>query len=354
MQKKIDSLNAKLKEVDEHAAESRQTLQTPHNFAPPLPRSAIEPQRDRSRLRPQARTSGPPSEKPPLPDYHGPTSSRFPLGMARNLLQQIAESDDLNSVHANAIPYLTSENTSPDEPFFNSTRLCPVQSLTILESIGWDETSRLVGVFEECLWTMHPILDLNQLHQHVSIIFTTIYGGGELEEDAVIDQDDVNNLKLVLAVASLAERAGESELATALYESTREELQLRILGNKIDLNGQILLCLAVRPSSFLSLIRGLMVRQGIYHFFQDQARIASRMVAIVARMTLESGLQNREVLFHTFPDKETRNKAITVLWTIFIFDRQFAFAAGLPQTMQDSDMDVPTPVCVINVDVVTC
>lgn len=61
-------------------------------------------------------------------------------------------------------------------------------------------------------------------------------------------------------------------------------------------------------------------------------------------MTLEAGLHRREVLFRTFSTRKDRMKAVMVLWSIFVFDRQFSYAAGLPDSMKHDVMDVPEPV----------
>src|SRR6202012_2203002 len=44
------------------------------------------------------------------------------------------------------------------------------------------------------------------------------------------------------------------------------------------------------------------------------------------------------------PDPMERQVVIRQLWSLFVLDRQFNFAAGLPHQLHDSDVDLPAPV----------
>ena len=60
-------------------------------------------------------------------------------------------------------------------------------------------------------------------------------------------------------------------------------------------------------------------------------------------MALESGVYRREVLARSFPDPAEHRQVLKILWSIFVFDRQFSFATGLPHCLRERDVDLPVP-----------
>jgi hypothetical protein len=63
-----------------------------------------------------------------------------------------------------------------------------------------------------------------------------------------------------------------------------------------------------------------------------------------ARTAVEEGLSRIERLTAKCPDEEERQSIIRQLWSLFVLDHQLNFAAGLPQHLQDDDVDLPRPV----------
>lgn len=63
-----------------------------------------------------------------------------------------------------------------------------------------------------------------------------------------------------------------------------------------------------------------------------------------ARTALEEGLFRIEKLKLRCPDQTEREGVIRQLWTLFVLDRQFNFAAGLPHLLKEYDVDLPAPV----------
>lgn len=75
--------------------------------------------------------------------------------------------------------------------------------------------------------------------------------------------------------------------------------------------------------------------------FQDDYRLASRMITIGSRAIIESGLHRKQILSHYFPRSEEQKEVITILYASFVLDRQINFAAGLSFTFRDNDIDIP-------------
>ena len=65
---------------------------------------------------------------------------------------------------------------------------------------------------------------------------------------------------------------------------------------------------------------------------------------VAARTAVEEGLYRKEKLAARIPDERERQSVARVLWSLFVLDRQFNFAAGLPHHLGDNDVDLPLPV----------
>jgi hypothetical protein len=75
--------------------------------------------------------------------------------------------------------------------------------------------------------------------------------------------------------------------------------------------------------------------------YTDNFRLATRVVAVTARIAIEAGLHRRNVLLQRFPDGNEQKKAIIMMFTLSIIDRQLNFNSGLPFTMRDIELEVP-------------
>ena len=65
---------------------------------------------------------------------------------------------------------------------------------------------------------------------------------------------------------------------------------------------------------------------------------------LAERTALEEGLYQRARLQSKYSSEETQRPLINLLWSLFALDRQFNYAAGLPSTLDENDIDLPRPV----------
>ena len=65
---------------------------------------------------------------------------------------------------------------------------------------------------------------------------------------------------------------------------------------------------------------------------------------IASRTAVEEGLYRKETLSAKYPSQSDRNSVINTLWSIFCLDMQFNYAAGLPNLLNEDDVDLPPPV----------
>ena len=74
--------------------------------------------------------------------------------------------------------------------------------------------------------------------------------------------------------------------------------------------------------------------------------MAARLGSIMVRRALELGLHRCGTISRCGSDSNNPVNAVNTFWTIYVLDRQWSFAVGLPQSLQDRDIDsdLPEPV----------
>lgn len=283
-----------------------------------------------------------------LPLFSGPTSSAFGIDIATDILSPAIPSESGIYAGVRSLVGLKSPGPGDDdaraEPADAGARRSPEQrtylnrrrfgrfpgnsnmvaatsqkvEAEIIRIIGRraGDALRLLQLYQSVIGVLHPVLDIEVLQAQVR----GLYGG----IDDACEEGDLHVLTMTLAIALLAEGAGASDKARELYEATRYAAQELLMSPRITLKGQLLL-----------------ITVSMYHFFCDDQRMASRVIAAAARLSLEAGLYRKEVLTASFPEQKGRLHALKVLWSIVVLDRQFSFATGLPQCLRESDVDLP-------------
>lgn len=161
---------------------------------------------------------------PKVPRFQGPTSSAFSFDVAKNTLQNMGypgleTGEDGNGIQddtpAGSPP--TRRAVLPSHPFKDP-----------LWAITKEEALRLCVVYEDEVCIMYPFLDMNWVVQVVN----TQYGFMEesspkngknlnIEPASPVPEQDLDILKMALAIASAIECSGQSEFANRLYENTK-------------------------------------------------------------------------------------------------------------------------------------
>ncbi|KAH8807784.1 hypothetical protein F5884DRAFT_752362 [Xylogone sp. PMI_703] len=268
------------------------------------------------RSNPTAETHSIRSPSPPLPDFNGPTSSNFSFSIAKMILKQANEGFQGPEVK---VAEIAGSVAAAEEEFDTLEEDHSMIYLSLWNSIDLEEALRLIDVYNEVVGILHPLIDIDNMKRQAEKLYST---AGQVRFSS--EDDEVNHLTIVIAIALLAEGGGYDSTAVQLQTSLQSVVAKHILSNKFVLRKHILLLLT-----------------GICHMFEDNWRLASRTIAIAARIIIEAGLHRKQVLLHRFPDKNERAEIVTVLYTSIILDRQINFAAGLPFTFRDTDIDIP-------------
>lgn len=185
------------------------------------------------------------------PRFQGPTSSAFSFDVARSSLQTMG-------ITAPEMQEDGGYNDDEMTPRGSPRQLqAPIASMTVhpnkdpLWKIGKEEAIRLCHVYEEEMGIMYPIIDMEKIITQANILFTfteaaarTGLMNGAMSGPDRLANNDVNILKMVLAIALIVEGGGQSDLGTMLYESCREAFEGRLSG-PVEIKGLILLVLVV-------------------------------------------------------------------------------------------------------------
>ena len=120
------------------------------------------------------------------------------------------------------------------------------------------EAERLVIVFDDIVGLMFPLLDTTHLIQTIRKVYQgssgkhNLLGEPWVQEGITVlsvDKMDISILKMVLAVALVAEGSKENEMSLKLYKSVQDEVEMKLWSSETDVKGLILLSLVVRASS---------------------------------------------------------------------------------------------------------
>ena len=263
--------------------------------------------------------------------YQGPTSPQYNFDLARSSLQSmgITTSDE---TLANAMQGSHSQSNPTLRP---ESHLHPsVQPITEIKK---DEGLRLCRVYEDEMGLMYPILDINRVSQHATLVFAlgeavqrsgnTAFGGPtEMRSDA-----DMEILKLVMANALVAESGGRSTLAKRLYNSCARSTEVGLQEEVTLKNIQIMTLVAM------------------YLFHSDQETRSWRVIGIAARLCVELGLHRSETYSTLFRDEDERDAALRVFWSVYVLDKRWSLGTGMASALSDSDIDqnLEKPVSVV-------
>ncbi|KAI5461036.1 hypothetical protein BGZ63DRAFT_489307 [Mariannaea sp. PMI_226] len=296
--------------------------------------------------------STPPEQ--PLPIFQGSTSSVFSIVVADANLKVLehhgtspptSEKSDssraqttFSIVHGQIINELSNE--AADGESENGLIVLPRAPGTGAPSnqaqghvdLSCDELILLLNVYQNLAGFLYPFLNISSLVQQARQTWArrpaelTPSNNGVDSTQHQIGSKDVAILKIVAAIALLAEGDGRNDLASSLYRSILPEVETIIWSTKLDLKGLILLPLV-----------------SLFHIHQGNWRLAWRFLGNVARIVLELGLNRQIVLERAFPEMGDRTQAINVIWTIFLLNRLVSYLLGVTVAMHNLHLDPTFP-----------
>ncbi|KAL2825034.1 hypothetical protein BDW59DRAFT_146737 [Aspergillus cavernicola] len=255
--------------------------------------------------------------RPVSPDYIGPTSAEFGIGIHQKPADERDEDE--------------SESTAAPSPAAVSD--VEAMSTDPLGCLGKEEALRLVTVYENNVGLMYPCIDLDSVRSYVNDYYKDEERSGPTPP-GMTDQDwffarDAEVLKVLLATALLAESHGRSERAALLADSVEDRFAARLKIPEVDMKELLILTLL-----------------SIFHSYRDDEVISWRLIGMAVRGSMQLGLHRQETWLRTggvFPGELQFTFASRLFWCIYVLDRKWSFGTGLPFAIQDSDMDTNLP-----------
>ena len=200
------------------------------------------------------------------PSFRGPTSSAFSLDVAKNTLQNMGYqslSADDGAVTQDPTPIASPSNGIQPPPLINANgNPCkdPIWALTKEEMV------RLCRVYEEEMGIMYPVLNIERLIIHGTNLYEFIDAAirsGLANPSAPgqgINDEQSCVLKMVLAISTVLEGSGQSEIGFRLFESVKEAADRALHSEVIEIKSLPFLVLVVSLISLVQILFQLKVQ----------------------------------------------------------------------------------------------
>lgn len=116
-----------------------------------------------------------------------------------------------------------------------------------LRKIGKIRALELIDVYQELIGHLHPVVDIEQQKSRLDTIYALLESAPEVRSTyPEIEQDSLDITKLVLSIALLAQTAGQTDIASALYNSVQNRIQDAMTSGAKNIQSVVLTLLAVR------------------------------------------------------------------------------------------------------------
>jgi hypothetical protein len=192
------------------------------------------------------------------PVFAGPTSSNFSLGMAKMILEhnsggETAHSDFDPALAGSASCWEEEDEEDQQEDQYQGTMAAHSSQVYGLQL---HDALRLLQVYHECVGVLHPIVDVEALVQQCKMLWHSANDLPVSQTSPLRKPEDDSHLKMVLAIALLAEEGGSNATATRIHADLQPLIANQMLARSFTLAGQVRLLLAVgthRPFKCCSL-----------------------------------------------------------------------------------------------------
>lgn len=233
LQDQVDNLYANLNALRANAAEPVQ-----------IPASSERSISMSQSLSPSARYRPPPKH----PSFRGPTSSTFSLDVAKNTLHNMGYQG--LGVDEGPLSHDPTPNASPPPipPSLPSSIDSPNRDP--IWAFSKEEMARLCRVYEEEMGLMYPILDIEQVIRHGYNLYEFVdaamrTGLADPANPQGIRDLDSCILKTILAISTVVEGDGRSEIGFRLFETVRSAADQSLHSEIIDIKSLPFLVLVV-------------------------------------------------------------------------------------------------------------
>ncbi|KAF4595509.1 fungal specific transcription factor domain-containing protein [Ophiocordyceps camponoti-floridani] len=244
--------------------------------------------------------------------FIGSTSTAFNLDVANNTIANMGyRCPDDASEPEHQSSEITAAGSAHFDPLFEFPK---------------DEMLRLCQFYQDEIGIMYPVIDIPTVTVHARTLADLMAEARSQQRPLeTINDAQTLKLKLVLCCALVVEQHGHSEEAARMYESMDAVLNRKLMADASD----------VTNLPILILLAG-------YRLLSMEEVLAWRVIGHVVRLCVELGIHQKRGLMG-IADEAERTIALNSFWTAFVLDRRWGFAAGLPFTLQDDEIDPELP-----------
>ena len=253
LQEQVDNLYANL-----NALRNGDTMRLPAPSERSL--SVSQPSAAQS-ISPSTRYRPPPQH----PSFRGPTSSAFSLDVAKNTLQNMGYQP--LGIDEGPISQDPTPNASPPamQPPLHTTGENP--SRDPIWAFSKEEMVRLCHVYEEEMGLMYPVLDIEQVIINGTNLYNFIKAAtrtGLADQSNPKGISDIQSciLKMVLAISTVVEGDGRSEIGYRLFESVKGVADRSLHSETIDIRSLPFLTLIVGYFSYVIALGHILLTAG--------------------------------------------------------------------------------------------
>ncbi|KAH9869970.1 hypothetical protein J1614_006891 [Plenodomus biglobosus] len=272
-----------------------------------------------------AQTTNARPKEPVQPKFIGPTRSAFSFNVAETSLERMGIAPrEVGSTNSSSVASSREPSTEPS----NEVRSLSIPSdRDLMTTISVDEAIRLLGIYEDEIACVHPIIETKALVAKVPQILDFIKNPYRpMRNMQSFDPRDAHVLRLVIATALICETFGKNEVSDRLVASVKADVGK--IANNLELELK-----DVQIMSMLSL----------YFCHTSEEVFAWRAIGYAARQCLELGLHRKQSLMENFKDERSRNLAVQVFWVVYELDRRWSFGTSLSFALNDRDIDPQLP-----------
>lgn len=197
------------------------------------------------------------------PGFHGCTSSEYSLKLAsKKLMGRLQDpvpgprSDVVEDVEA----YYGHEDGEDQNPRHADKAMRPdtielydTVSVRVFTELPLSRARELIEIYADAAGTVHPIVDLALISRLMEQLYSSM-GDRGLQPAKDIRYHDVTVIRLVLAIALVADQEKSTELIHSCYEGVDTELHRLICSETVGLRGIILIVLGVIVQPFTLLV----------------------------------------------------------------------------------------------------
>ncbi|KAM0247223.1 hypothetical protein ACHAQJ_009931 [Trichoderma viride] len=264
--------------------------------------------------------------------FYGPSSAEYTLNVARMKLHRSHGSQTTTELFSRAS--IDVNQTNEDD----YSAASGVQQGTI----GREDENKLLRfrtilskqnalymlrVYREVVDDFHPIVNIDALERWAEWCYSrsgVIASGAITIERSPAPSDNdllILNLALVIAICAESTLTGP-EMVTAIYSNCQDLIYTKLMS----------------PAPKPQYVR-IALLVSIVYFFKDNHQHAWRICGLAGRMAMQLGLHIRDVSRQLLTDEQQRAENNTLTLSIFILDRQWGTATGLPNQFQWSDFE---------------